>query len=357
MEHASIIDLSGALRTSTKRKRAGAANPKQEESDYRDTKRTRKSSAAKAISGSKCVDLTQDDDQDFLATTKHKKRVVTTPGQKGEKRLSRYVCHRHIDSQSGLLILARFRSQPPQSFNDYYYRATSQRMFVLDRCRGPASDCPHGTADCPSETMQLAGSTGNVYTVTVTHKPTCTCPNFIKGNPQCKHIVFALVKVLKAPAELQYQLAFLTSELHELFAHAGPLPTETVNEDDKQGKRHPVEGDCAICCEELDTQAEEIVWCKAACGNNLHKSCFDQWAATKRNGQVTCPYCRTPWSQDDGALKAALRKKDQVGKDGYVNVAKELGISGHRDYSTYHSYWVRRQVRQGLVPGQYGENF
>lgn len=32
-----------------------------------------------------------------------------------------------------------------------------------------------------------------------------------------------------------------------------------------------------------------------------------------------------------------------VNNDGYVNVASELGISGARDYSTYHQQWVRQQ--------------
>lgn len=43
---------------------------------------------------------------------------------------------------------------------------------------------------------------------------------------------------------------------------------------------------------------EEIVWCRAACGNNVHKACFDQWARTKM-GHVTCPFCRTPWDYGD----------------------------------------------------------
>ena len=222
-------------------------------------------------------------------------------------------------------------------------------MFVLDRRRQQLVHCPHGLADCPSEEVDLAGSTGNVYTITVTHKPHCTCPNFERGNPQCKHIVYVLVKVLKAPPELAYQLAFLTSELHEIFENAGPLPTDTVEDADKNGRRHAVEGDCAICCEDLNPDAEEIVWCKAACGNNLHKSCFDQWAATKRHGQVTCPYCRTAWQQCGTENLKTISKSGKVGAEGYVNVAAELGLSGVIDYGTYHSYWVSAQQRRGLL--------
>ena len=220
----------------------------------------------------------------------------------------------------------------------------TQRLFALNRQRMDNPDCPHGTSDCPMETVELAGSTGNVYTVSISHVPTCTCPNFVKGNPQCKHILYVLIKMLKAPERLQYQLAFLTNELREIFDHAGPLPVEKLDDSDKDGKRKPVEGDCPICCDDLEPAAEEIVWCRAACGNNLHKSCFDRWKASKRGGQVTCPYCRTPWQGDANGLKD-MAKSGQMGVDGYVNVASELGISGERDYSTYHSFWARNHLR------------
>ena len=56
------------------------------------------------------------------------------------------------------------------------------RMFVLDRMRG-------GTDDLPEETIAMAGSTGNIYDVTICQVPRCTCPDNQKGN-QCKHIVY-----------------------------------------------------------------------------------------------------------------------------------------------------------------------
>lgn len=228
-------------------------------------------------------------------------------------------------------------------------------MFVLDRRRGPTDECLHGTGECPSETIELAGSTGNVYTVTITHKPTCSCPYFAKGHAECKHIIYALVKVLKAPTELQYQLAFLTSELEEILENAGPLPTEQAVHQHESGgaRRHPVEGDCAICCEDLNAEAEEVVWCRGTCGNNLHKSCFQQWAATKRGSTVTCPYCRQVWKQLDEALDIRTLldrgKGTPRGPEGYINVAAQLGISGRRDYSSYHPHWVQRQLRRGLI--------
>lgn len=55
-------------------------------------------------------------------------------------------------------------------------------MFVIDRTRG-------GTEEAPEETIDLAGSTGNIYSVHIGKLPTCTCPDNQKGN-QCKHIIY-----------------------------------------------------------------------------------------------------------------------------------------------------------------------
>ncbi|GAB7342103.1 hypothetical protein MBLNU457_g0376t3 [Dothideomycetes sp. NU457] len=276
------------------------------------------------------IDLTGGDDVVAAKTpTKGKKSGKATqpsPKKGEEKRLKRY------------------RAQAPLSMTAYHDRAANQRFFALNRERTINHDCPHGTSDCPMEVIDLAGSTGNVYQITIEHVPTCTCPNFTKGNAQCKHIIYVLNTVLKAPAHLSYQLAFLTSELREIFEHAGPLPIEKADQSDKDGKRKPIEGDCPICCCDLEEEDEEIVWCKAACGNNLHKSCFDRWQVSRRGAEVTCPFCRTPWMKDSTGNLQELVKSGKIGADGYVNVAQELGLSGQRDYSTYHSHWVRRQL-------------
>ncbi|KAH0275314.1 hypothetical protein KCU84_g19672, partial [Aureobasidium melanogenum] len=262
------------------------------------------------------VDLTGDDD----AGTSSKKQKKRKAGKGEEKRLKRE------------------RTHAPQKYTTVAYRATTQRMVVIDRRRLDNNDCPHQRPHCPMEEIDLAGSTGNIYTVKITHVPECTCPDFrVNNNPQCKHILYVLLKVLKVSEPLNYQAAFLTSELQEIFDHAGPLPVETVHTEDKDGKRKPIEGDCPICCEELSQEKEAIVWCQAACGNNLHKTCFDQWTATKGHGQVTCPYCRTQWQNEiDGSALKSLAKTGHKNRDGYVNVADKVGMSSRRDYSTYH---------------------
>jgi len=245
----------------------------------------------------------EDDDEHVDGSAKRKSVMKKAKKPDGEKRLRRW------------------REKAPGSYMEVFDRAMTQRMFVIERQRS-------GPEACPEETVELAGTTGNIYTINITQLPSCDCPHAKKGN-QCKHIIYVLCRVLHAPAHLQYQLAFLRSELHEIFANAPPILT--ADNTSRDGNRKPVEDDCPICCCEFEPKKEEIVFCKAACGNNIHKLCFEQWAASKKgaSGGVTCPFCRTPWRGDEDMVKKIAR----CGKrnaDGYVNVAQQLGISASR---------------------------
>ena len=161
-----------------------------------------------------------------------------------------------------------------------------------------------------------------------------------------------LVNVLKVREDLAYQLAFLTTELAEIFANA---PVTTLSSDDAAaaqktdtgGTRKSIEGDCPVCVMEFveSDKPEDILWCKGACGQNIHRTCFEQWAKSKP-GPVKCVFCRTPWKGDEDMVKK-VSKSGTVNQEGYVNVAGELGISGHRDKSSYHQYWVRREYGGG----------
>lgn len=125
-------------------------------------------------------------------------------------------------------------------------------------------------------------------------------------------LIDALIVILKAPVHLQYQLAFLSDEIASIFANAPVTRAPVVdhahdeaNNELHNGSRKPIDGDCPICVFEMEP-GEELVWCKAACGQNFHKACFEQWRASKRGSgaTVTCVYCRTPW-QEDGQPREA----------------------------------------------------
>lgn len=239
--------------------------------------------------------------------------------------------------------LRRHRSSPPASFDIKLFRARTQRMIVLDRRRS------QGYGGAPTEEIDIVGSTGNVYTVTIGHVASCTCPDSRKGN-ECKHKVYALHTVLKAPRDLVYQLAFLTPELKVIFDKAPPIPTRlpVADDDDSKGNRKPTDGECPICYMDLAPSANALVWCQTQCGHNLHKSCFDQWAASQRGQQVKCVYCRTPWHNDVGDLDA-IKETAEMGEEGYLNVAQHFGMSSARryEYVGYHQPWSRRTFGVG----------
>ncbi|OAA32480.1 RING-finger protein [Moelleriella libera RCEF 2490] len=265
------------------------------------------------------VDLTEDDD---VSTRMSASQQVHKGGNSGSRK--RKASNAAEGSPSTEKRLRVYRAAAPKAFHDIFERALSQRFYVIGRSRG-------GTAVCPEETFEVTGSTGNIYTVIVKQQPTCNCPHARKGN-QCKHVIFVLARVLRAPYHLVYQLALLESELREIFEKAPSV--ESSDPSSTSGKRKPIEDDCPICFCELDANCpDSIVWCKAACGQNIHQECFETWARTQ-SGDVTCPLCRSKWEGDPDTI-SRVRKDKGTHSEGYVNVAGQLGISSTRDTSTY----------------------
>ncbi|RHZ59324.1 hypothetical protein Glove_364g8 [Diversispora epigaea] len=231
--------------------------------------------------------------------------------------------------------LARFRTTCSSATKDRIGRAVSQRMYMIDRTE---------INDLHQE-FTVLGSIGNVYTVVITKVPSCSCPDFQKGN-LCKHVLFIYLKVLRVDRQsnLIYQKALLSDELKSIFDNAAPDPTVLASKkvqeqyaaissgsqpaEEANDKRRPIDGDCPICYESLD-EKENLVWCKNGCGNNLHKDCFSQWKKSKSAyDKVTCVYCRIEWEEE--------KSGEPTNEEGYINLAEAQGMSSKRDTSTYH---------------------
>jgi hypothetical protein len=75
--------------------------------------------------------------------------------------------------------------------------------------------------------------------------------------------------------------------------------------------RRDIEGDCGICFmplqmhedkisddEHSSDEGDDLVWCKAQCGVNYHKTCIDKWTAMclTQEREPTCPLCRARWT-------------------------------------------------------------
>lgn len=81
-----------------------------------------------------------------------------------------------------------------------------------------------------------------------------------------------------------------SQELCEIYQGSFLALPQANPEDLTAGKRKPVDGECPICFMEFEPDKEEIVWCRAACGNNIHKECFNKWASMHRATAVRCVY-------------------------------------------------------------------
>lgn len=66
---------------------------------------------------------------------------------------------------------ARWRKKPPVAVAERIERCMVQRMFVIGRE-------PVEGSDPPEEKFMMAGTTGNIYTIHINHKPNCKCVNF-----------------------------------------------------------------------------------------------------------------------------------------------------------------------------------
>ena len=173
-------------------------------------------------------------------------------------------------------------------------------------------------ARCSRSLVARATSTRSLFRISqAAPAPSVSSPT--KAVSTAANIVYVLHQVLKVTEPLKYHNAFLTSELRKIFAKAPALPTDIAADTFNDGNRKPIADDCPICFTRLEE--EESVWCKASCGNNVHKSCFEHWAKTKP-GNATCVYCRAPW-EDEGKQKAEVTGVEmpmERSASGYYNV-------------------------------------
>ncbi|KAI8939762.1 hypothetical protein NX059_003505 [Plenodomus lindquistii] len=92
-----------------------------------------------------------------------------------------------------------------------------------------------------------------------------------------------------------------------------------------QHVRKSLEGDCAICCEDLDSDTSYVTWCKT-CGNNIHQDCLQQWVKTSNK----CPFCRTTWKKSPFFHQSELHELDADGFEVYANWLYTARIPSYR---------------------------
>ena len=175
----------------------------------------------------------------------------------------------------------------------------------------------------------IMGSTGNVYSVVITNKPTCTCPDFRQRKKRCKHIYFVLIRIMKVENPIIKK--FTNENLDEMFNNIPLITNNLIVDKSKRDKFHEItnniksndnneknkknekviqklndEDICPICLDNLNN-GKELDYCKYSCGLTLHKKCFQMWE--KRNKGI-CVFCRADWYKN--------KKKNK--NNSYVNL-------------------------------------
>lgn len=154
--------------------------------------------------------------------------------------------------------------------------------------------------------LSIAGTTKNVYTVTLDPVLNCNCPDKqTRIGTLCKHICFVLEKIGKFNDSAVYrnhrlsetqinELKFIISKKqfcerqiidNLLVSKFKKLDTEDIIEEEKPC---PVDTECAIC---FDLITEKYTACKT-CNNIVHDACMARWLQNKK----TCVYCRSPFA-------------------------------------------------------------
>ncbi len=156
------------------------------------------------------------------------------------------------------------------------------------------------------------GATGNIYTTTIDHIPTCTCPDFQRRGGPCKHLLFVTLRVLNLNHTdmCVIQQALLTEELKHVLGNMETrvlqaprvvVADEAVRSVWKQRAgassssttpvkpRNVDEGaECGICFDPLTNDSV----CCVQCQNGLHQACWNALLKHKKSSNVPCPYCR-----------------------------------------------------------------
>ena len=151
----------------------------------------------------------------------------------------------------------------------------------------------------------VVGMTGNVYTITISNSPTCTCPDHTTRFRRCKHIYFILIRVMHVDEDDEDKAKFTNEELEKMFDSIPDITNNLIADNkhreayeklkdkkDEPIKKKSINDLCPICLDDLDN-GDELDYCKYSCGKNIHKECFQMWAKSK---SLHCIFCRKEWN-------------------------------------------------------------
>lgn len=164
--------------------------------------------------------------------------------------------------------------------------------------------------------FNVVGTTGNVYTVTINKRPSCSCPDYVHNKNVCKHIYFIMLRVMKIKSEVvKYytddtikcmfdNIPHFISDNVAFNENVKKIYCEQIKKNVDLNSVSPVETKitqklddiCPVCLEDILVNSDLIDYCKYSCGKSIHKECFAIWKCN--NGANNCLFCRHNWDDD-----------------------------------------------------------
>ncbi|KAJ1340355.1 hypothetical protein BSLG_005057 [Batrachochytrium salamandrivorans] len=204
-------------------------------------------------------------------------------------------------------------SKPSKATLDRIERARFQTLFLIRR-----------TVEDPlSQSFDVLGTTGNVYTVNI------SVSGYVFLYADKKKVTQGGVIDIETDHRI-FQKALTDGELKNLFENAPPPDTNIMASEricqafqDKTKPNEPrailrpfeANETCPICYSEMtqeELNTDKLDYCRSQCANRFHTECLQNWRqhCQRTHTNMTCVYCRSPWIElyDDPDRKRASLK-------------------------------------------------
>lgn len=166
--------------------------------------------------------------------------------------------------------------------------------------------------------FDLCGTTGNVYTVTISSKPICSCPDNVVRNNRCKHIFFILMRIMMVGDGDEDIIKYDNADLERMFRNMpnqidvdqkakadSHMIMKYSNISARSNKEHSASikkindsSQCPVCLDLLKDSKESISQCRYKCGSIIHDECAIVYNEhrNKTGYPSICFICHEKWT-------------------------------------------------------------
>lgn len=162
----------------------------------------------------------------------------------------------------------------------------------------------------------IMGSTGNLYDVTITQTPKCTCPDFVTRHNRCKHIYFILIRIMGIAQDKTDEKEFTKRKLTMMFSKNTVVDKDVIADTNIQNKYDKLKKNngslvelktlddlCPVCLDDLNN-GDAVIYCKHSCGKPIHEDCFAMWTRIKPKN---CLSCNANWDKQKDSAYVNLK--------------------------------------------------